>query len=232
MACISYSPEILGALSSVQATLSQITNGLLALSGETCNIFGALGALGVPANIVQGIRNIEQGVQQILGSVGTVLAAVNSALAQVQTILNNVLDTALGAIDQALGAITGAIGQVAAIAQQAATAITGYIDEAIGLLKERAGISEILACAGVLSQLGILPTGITQKIDQITQLVRGGFSVSQIVNQMIADARDDLVNRAKEAVGGFVTDIGNQINSAQNIINVNINQLRSFSCAA
>lgn len=231
MACISYSPEILGTLSSTQNTLGQTTNGLLALSGETCNIFGALGSMGVPQEIQEGIQNIEQGVQQILGSVAIAMAAINTALAQVQNILNSVVDTALGTIDQALGAINSAIGSVSTLAQQAASSITGFNNEAISVLRERAGISEILACAGVLGQLGALPAGITEKIDQITQLVQGGLSVSQIVNQMIADVRDDLVNRAQEAVEGFVADIGNRINSVQNIIDVNVGALRNFSCA-
>lgn len=219
MACISINtPDF---LTNAQGSLSQVTDAMAALSGESCNVFGALGLDGV-----------ESGIQDILGKVGSAMSAVNDAIAQVQNVLNSVVDTALSAVNQILENITGAINQVANIAQQAIGSVTGFIDEAIGALAERAKISEILSCAGTLGQIGLLPGNVTEKLDQISSFLSSDTPVKDIANNMISGIKDDLTGRIQEAVGGFVTNIGDTVNSAQDLINVNIGQLSSFSCAS
>lgn len=219
MACISINtPDF---LTNAQGALSQATDVMAALSGESCNVFGALG-----------LEGVEEGIQNILGTVGTAMSAVNNAIAQVQNILNNVIDTALGAVNQILEQITGAINQVANIAQQAIGSITGLVDEAIGVLAERAKISEILACAGTLSQIGLLPPNVTETLDQISSFLSSDTPVRDIANQMIADAKDALTSKIQNTVGGLVGEIGNQVNRSQDLIDVNVSRLASFSCAA
>jgi phage-related protein len=218
MACITITPPSF--LTQAQGTLSQATDIMAALSGESCNVFGALG-----------LQGVESGIQNVLGAVGNAMGAVNSAIAQIQNILNSVVDTALGTINQILSSITSAINQIANFAQNAISSITGLIDDAIGVLKERAKISEILACAGTLSQIGLLPSNVTKTIDQINGFLSSDTPVRDIANQMIADAKNSLTSKIQDTVGGIVGNIGNQVNSAQDLINVNVNQLASFSCA-
>lgn len=219
MACITI--ETPPFLAEAQNALSTATDVMAALSGESCNVFGALG-----------LQGVEEGIQNILGAVGGAMSAVNNAIAQIQNVLNSVVDTALGAINNILTTITGAISQVTAFAQNAISGITGLIDDAIGVLKERAKISEIIACAGTLAQIGIFPPNVTQTIDKIKGFLDSDTPVRDIANQMIADKLNDLTNKIQDTVGGFVSDIGQQVNGAQDIISVNLTQLGNFSCVA
>lgn len=215
MAIISINPPKF--LTDAQNTLTDVTDKFLALSGEACNIFGALG-----------LDNVEQGIQSILGAIGGAMGAINGAIAQVEQLLNSVAESALGLVNQALGAITGAIEQIANFAQTAINSITGLIDEAIGVLAERAKIAEILACAGTLGQVGLLPANVTAKVDKLKGFLSSDTPISDIANQMVSDAKNQLTGKIQNTVGGFVDNISNQINSAQDIINVNLNSLRNF----
>lgn len=218
MACISINtPEF---LTTAQNSLSQATDIMAALSGESCNVFGALG-----------LEGVEEGIQNVLGAVGSAMSAVNNAIAQVQNILNSVLDTALGAVNQILNNITNAINSIANFAQEAIGSITGLIDDAINLLAERAGISEILACAGTLGQIGLLPPNVTDKLDKLSSFLSSDTPVRDIANQMIADAKNSLTSKIQDTVGGIVGDIGSKVNGSQDLITLNVDQLMSFSCA-
>lgn len=219
MACIKINtPE---ALLNAQAGLSRATDVMLALSGESCNVFGALG-----------LEGVEDGIQNLLGAVGGAMGAVNNAIAQAQEILNSVIESALGTVNQILDTITNSITQIANFAQNAIGSITGLIDDAIGVLAEKAKISEILACAGTLGKLGLFPSNVTASIDKLTGFLSSDTPVTDIANQMIADAKDQLTTKIQDTVGGFVADIGNQINSSQDLIAVNVNSLRDLSCVA
>ncbi len=216
--CISI--NIPPALTAAQTTLSGVTDKMAALSGESCNVFGLLG-----------LKDVEKGIQGILGAVGSAMSAVNDAIAQVQNILNNVFDTAVKTINTILKGIQDAIDQVAAFATSVISEITSQIDDAINLLAERAGISEILACAGTLAQVGLLPPNVTPTLNKLNGFLSSDTPVKDIANQMIADAKNSLNSTVKNTVDGFVADIGNQINAAQDIIEVNVAQLGQYSCA-
>lgn len=218
MACISINPP--PALLAAQGALSQATDIMAALSGESCNVFGALG-----------LQGVEDGIQTMLGAVGSAMGAINNALAQVQNILNSVVDTALGAVNALLDGITNSITQIANFAQNAISGITGLIDDAIGQLVERAGISELLACAGTLGQIGLLPANVTEKLDKLNSFLSSDTPVKDIANQMIADAKNELTSKIQNTMQGFVGEIGNKINRQQDLIDINVSQLASFSCA-
>lgn len=217
MACVSIpTPEL---LTDAQNLLTNATNTMALLSGESCNVFNTLG-----------LQDVEEGIQNILGTVGNAMAAVNSAIAQVSQILNSVLDTALSAINQILDTIINSINQIEAFVQNAIGQITGLIDQAIGVLAERAGISEILACAGTVAQIGLLPPGTTAAIDELNSFLSSDTPVGDIANEMIAGAKNQLTNTITNTVDGIISNIGNEINDAQDIIDLNVNALRNFSC--
>lgn len=219
MACISINPP--EELLNIQNALSQATDVMVALSGESCNVFGALG-----------LEGVEQGIQNIMGTVAGAMSTVNNVIAQVQQVLNSVVDTALGAVNNIISSITNGIGQIANFAQTAIGSITGLIDDAIKVLAEKAKISEILACAGVLGQLGVFPPNVTQKIDKITNLLKSGNPVTTIANEMIAEAKDQLLGKINDTVTDLTSKIGFEVNSSQDLIRVNANALREFSCVA
>lgn len=218
MACISINlpPEI----TNVQNSLAQATNAMLAVTGESCNLFGALG-----------VPQLEKGIQDILGAVGNAMGAVNSAIAQVQGILNNVLDTALGAISQILNTITSGISQIFEFAQNAVTSVTGMIDQAVNILAEKANLSEILACAGVLGQLGAFPANVTDKINAVSGLLNSGAPVTSIAESMIAGAKNSFVESVNGSLGNITGQIADKVNGSQDLIALNVDALRNFSCA-
>lgn len=218
MACISI--NLPSSITAAQSTLAGATDTFLSLSGESCNIFGALG-----------LGELETGIQNILGAIGGAMGFINDAIAQIEGILNNVLDTALGAIGAILDTVLGSIGQIVDFAQNAITSVTGMIDEALGLLAEKAGISELVACAGVLGQLGAFPANVTDKINTITGLLSGGTPVTDIANAMIADAKGAFMESVNGALSGLTDGIANSINGSQDLITANIDALRNFSCA-
>jgi phage-related protein len=218
MACISL--NLPAEITNAQNAVSQATDAFLALSGESCNIFGALG-----------VPELEQGVQTILGAVGGAMGAINSAIEQATQILNSVVDTALGAVSEILNTIKSGIDQVFAFAQDAIGSVTGMIDQAISVLAEKAKVTEILACAGVLGQLGAFPSNVTDKINGINSLLSTGAPVTTIANEMIAGAKDSFMTAANTELNRVMEGIGDKINGSQDLISVNIEALRNFSCA-
>lgn len=217
MACITVNtPQF---LLDAQDALGQATNTMLALTGETCNIFGALG-----------LGALESGIQGILGTIGSALGAVNNAIAQIQNVLNSVLDTALGAIADVLNTVLGGISQIIDFAQNAISAVTGMIDDAIGILAERANLSQILACAGVLGQVGLFPANTTSKINQLKSLIDSGNPITTIADTMIEEAKNALQSSVTGAVNDLTGQIADKVNASQDLINLNVNALRDFSC--
>lgn len=217
MACITL--NVPQDLLNVQNSLGQATNTMLALTGESCNIFGALG-----------LSSLEAGVQGILGTIGSAMGAVNNALAQIQGILNSVLDTALGAITSVLNTVLGGINQIFNFAQSAIASVTSMIDNAIGVLAQRANFSQILACAGVLGQIGAFPANTTASINQLQGLLNSGNPIGGIADTMIAGAKSAFSNSVTSAVNGLTSQIATQVNGSQDLINLNVDVLRGFSC--
>lgn len=217
MACITL--NVPQDLLNVQNSLGQATNTMLALTGESCNIFGALG-----------LGSLEAGIQGILGTIGSAMGAVNNALAQIQGILNSVLDTALGAITSVLNTVLGGINQIFNFAQSAIASVTSMIDNAIGVLAQRANFSQILACAGVLGQIGAFPANTTASINQLQGLLNSGNPIGGIADTMIAGAKSAFSNSVTSAVNGLTSQIATQVNGSQDLINLNVNALRNFSC--
>lgn len=217
MACITL--NIPQDLLNVQNSLGQATDTMLALTGESCNIFGALG-----------LGSLEAGIQGILGTIGSAMGAVNNALAQIQGILNSVLDTALGAITNVLNTVLGGINQIFDFAQNAIASVTSMIDNAIGVLAQRANFSQILACAGVLGQLGAFPANTTASINQLQGLLSSGNPIGSIADTMIAGAKNAFSNSVTSAVNGLTSQIATQVNGSQDLINLNVDALRGFSC--
>lgn len=216
--CISLDlpPEI----TALQGQLATATNTFLALSGESCNLFGALG-----------LGELEKGIHGILGTIGSAMGVINDFITQIEEILANVLDTALGAIATILGTVLGAIDTVLTFAKDAITSVTGMIDGALNLLAEKAGLSEILACAGVLGQLGLFPANVTNNINTITGLLNSGTPVTNIANAMMAEAQGNFVNDVNTSLNELTDRIATSINSSQDLINVNVGGLRDFSCS-
>lgn len=218
MACISI--NVPPALTNAQNSLGQATDAMLALTSESCNIFGALG-----------VPQLEQGVQTILGAVGNAMGAVNDAIAQVQNILNSVLDTELGAVSDILNTITNGISQIFDFAQSAISSVTGMIDQAVGVLAEKANLTEILSCAGVLGQLGAFPPNVTDKINAVSGLLATGAPVTSIADSLIAGAKNSLVESATSGLDNLTSQIADKVNGSQDLISLNVDALRNFSCA-
>jgi hypothetical protein len=217
MPCITFNlpPELLQA----QTDLAGFTDKMLALSGESCNLFGILG-----------LKDLESKIHSILGVVGNAMGAVNDIIATVQNLLNSVLDTALAAIAIVLDNILGGINKIIDFAQSAVNSVTGMIDDALGLIGQSAGVSELLACAGVLGQVLNLPSNVTSNINKISGLLSGGTPITDIANAMIAEGKGILSNKVDSEIRGLLYDVTSKVNDSQDLINLNLSELGRNSC--
>jgi hypothetical protein len=218
MACISL--PIPSSLLDAQSALNSATNTMLTLTGETCNIFGLLG-----------LGDLEAGIQNILGVIGSAMGFINDTISAVQDLLNGILDTALSAVNDIIENILGGINQVLDFAQGAVNAVTGMIDEAINVLAEKANLAQILACAGVLDQLGAFPPNVTSTINDISGFLAADTPITDITNLLISGARDNLMNNITGGISNITGQIADKINGSQDLIDLNINSLGQFTCA-
>lgn len=217
MPCISINMP--SALLAAQGALGAATELMLKASGESCNLFGILG-----------LDDLETGIQSLLGTIGNAMGFINNAIAQIQNILNSVLDTAAAFVSGIMETILGGLGSIVDFAQSAVTSVTGMIDGALAMIGQSAGVSELLACTGVVGQLLNLPSGVTDNIDKITGLLSGGTPITDIANAVIADAKNAFANEVNSKVDELLTGIEDKVNGSQDLIDLSIRSLGSVSC--
>lgn len=207
-------------LTDAAAELGRATDTMAALTGESCNLFGILG-----------LGALEDGINQIFDAIGNAMAMVNEMIGKVEQLLNGIVEAALGPVFQLIAGIKNSIDTMIGFAQNAINQVTGMIDDALGLIAQKAGFAQIAACIGALGSIANFPPGVTSAVDKMNQLANGGTPVSDLANAMIADAKSAFMDEVNGKIDGLMGGIEDAINGAQNLIELDLGALGANGCS-